>query len=999
MAAADDPLWYQRAVIYQAHVRSFFDSNDDGVGDFKGLTARLDYVQSLGVSAIWLLPFYPSPLRDDGYDIAEYTGIHPTYGTPEDFRRFLDEAHARGLKVITELVINHTSDQHPWFQAARRAPVGSNERNFYVWSDTDQKYAGVRIIFSDTERSNWSWDPIAGQYYWHRFFHHQPDLNFDHPPVREAVKKLMAHWLEQGVDGLRLDAVPYLIERDGTSCAGLPETHAVLRELRRELDAKFRDRMLLAEANLWPSDVIAYFGDGDECHMAFHFPLMPRLYMALRQEDRHPISEILYQTPEIPPTCQWAIFLRNHDELTLEMVTDEERDYMYQAYAADPVMRVNAGIRRRLATMMENSRARIELMHGLLLSLPGTPVIYYGDEIGMGDNVYLGDRNSVRTPMQWTADRNGGFSRADPARLYAPLIMDPVYGYQSVNVESQDRSPHSLLNWMRRQIALRNRYPAFGRGTLELLRPENRRVFAFVRRFEAEDPILVVANLSRTMQAVRLDLSSYVGLVPSEVSGGTDLPRITDAPYFLTLGPYGFYWLTLQKPVEHAIAASWGAEPEPSQLPILLGPDWSLTLQGRTRAHLERHHLPAFLRRQPWFADGGATHTAHIVDWGILASAPEPAAFALVTTGRAAGDGMYATPLVMASGADAAAITHDSPAAIVAGIGGARPGVLHGSLEPALARALFALVANDGEVALQRGRLRGVSAAGADLNAEVAAMPVTPIGASPRGTNGLVRFGERVVLKLYRRLWAGEHPEVEAGRQLAAIGFARTPRLLGHVEYRPDAGGNETGNVYTVAVLHSFAPHQTNGWQQATGELARFLDRAMAWRDVTPQPPPDLNVWTAEVPDQARQAVGDYLENIAMLGRRTAEVHHALGAIGRIHGALRLSEVLRSEADYWIVDFEGTPDRPFNQRRLRDHVLVDVATFLRSIDEMTAATLAARAIPGPQERDLTTAWGRLWAAWVWTAFVQAYRQTAASTGLIAGDTDASSRLQRELGSL
>jgi maltose alpha-D-glucosyltransferase/alpha-amylase len=545
---ADEPLWYKDAIVYQAHVRAFFDSTNDGVGDFRGLTSKLDYIKALGVTCLWILPFYPSPLRDDGYDIADYEDVHPAYGTLKDFRAFLDAAHSRGLRVITELVINHTSDQHPWFQAARRAPAGSKKRDFYVWSDTDTRYPGVPIIFSDTERSNWTWDPVAGAYYWHRFFHHQPDLNFDNPTVRKAVQKVMRFWLDMGVDGMRLDAVPYLIERDGTICSNLPETHDVLRELRAELDARYTNRMFLAEANLWPSDVIQYFGDGrDECHMAFHFPLMPRLFMALRQGDRHPISEILSQTPSIPDTCQWAIFLRNHDELTLEMVTDEERDYMHQAYAFDPQMRVNGGIRRRLSPLMENNRDRVELLSGLLLSLPGTPVLYYGDEIGMGDNVYLGDRNGVRTPMQWTPDRNGGFSLADPARLYAPVIMDAVYGYQAVNVERQERSPFSLLNWMRRMIALRRQHRVFGRGGLDILRPENRPIFAFVRTLDGESPVLVVANLASTMQPASLDLSAYAGRTPVEMTGGTTLPPITAAPYFLTLGPYGFYWLRLEE--------------------------------------------------------------------------------------------------------------------------------------------------------------------------------------------------------------------------------------------------------------------------------------------------------------------------------------------------------------------------------------------------------------------------------------------------------------------
>ena len=527
--SAGDPQWYRDAVIYQVHVRAFHDSNGDGVGDFTGLTEKLSYVKSLGVSCLWLLPFYPSPLRDDGYDIGHYEGIHPSYGTLKDFRIFLRAAHAHGLQVVTELVINHTSDQHPWFQAARRAPAGSPKRDYYVWSDTTRRYEGTRIIFTDSETSNWSWDPVAGAYYWHRFFHHQPDLNFDNPHVRRAVLKAMRFWLDMGVDGLRLDAVPYLIEREGTNCENLPETHAVLRELRAALDANYDHRMLLAEANQWPGDVCAYFGDGDECHMAFNFPLMPRIYMALRQEDRYPISDIINQTPDIPPGCQWALFLRNHDELTLEMVTDEERDYLYQAYAADPQMRINVGIRRRLAPLMESDRQRIELLNGLLFSLPGTPIVYYGDEIGMGDNIYLGDRNGVRTPMQWTSDRNAGFSRADPARLFAPVIMDPVYGHHAINVEAQERSPWSLLNWMKRMIALRKRHQAFGRGTTRFLAPSNRKILAYIREHEGET-ILCVANLSRHVQAAELDLQAFGGRVPTEMVGGRSSRRSGNGP-------------------------------------------------------------------------------------------------------------------------------------------------------------------------------------------------------------------------------------------------------------------------------------------------------------------------------------------------------------------------------------------------------------------------------------------------------------------------------------
>jgi maltose alpha-D-glucosyltransferase/alpha-amylase len=544
--SARDPLWYKDAIIYELHVKAFCDGNGDGMGDFAGLIQKLDYLQDLGVTCVWLLPFFPSPLRDDGYDIADYRNVHASYGTLDDFQTFLRAAHDRQMQVVIELVVNHTSDQHAWFQRARRAPAGAVERDYYVWSDTDQRYKDARIIFVDTERSNWTWDPEARQYYWHRFFSHQPDLNYDNPQVLEEVLSVMDYWLDMGVDGFRLDAVPYLVERDGTSCENLPETQEVIRKIRAHIDEHYANRMLLAEANQWPSDVRAYFGDGDECHMAYHFPLMPRLFMGLHLEDRHPITDILEQTPEIPETSQWALFLRNHDELTLEMVTDEERDYMYLAYSANPLAKLNVGIRRRLAPLMGNSRRRIELLTSILFSFPGTPVVYYGDEIGMGDNIYLGDRNGVRTPMQWTGDRNAGFSHAHPARLYSPVIVDPVNGYQAVNVEAQESDPASLLHWMKNMISLRKLFKVFGRGSIEFLKPANRKVLPYFRRY-GDDIILCVANLSQFAQPVELDLSALDGYVPVEMFGYTEFPAIGELPYFLTLAPYGFYWFELQR--------------------------------------------------------------------------------------------------------------------------------------------------------------------------------------------------------------------------------------------------------------------------------------------------------------------------------------------------------------------------------------------------------------------------------------------------------------------
>src|SRR5580698_4484587 len=604
---SDDPLWYKDAIIYQIHIKSFFDANNDGIGDFPGLLAKLDYIEELGVDCIWLLPFYPSPRRDDGYDIADYRNVHPDYGTLADVKRFIQEAHARGIRVVTELVINHTSDQHPWFQRARLAKPGSNHRNYYVWSDTDKKYEDTRIIFIDSEPSNWTHDPVAGQYYWHRFFNHQPDLNFDNPAVLKEVLSVMRFWLDMGIDGLRLDAVPYLVEREGTNNENLPETHAILKKIRATIDAEYPNRMLLAEANQWPEDVKEYFGDEDECHMAFHFPLMPRIYMSIASEDRFPITDIMRQTPDLAETNQWAIFLRNHDELTLEMVTDSERDYLWNTYASDRRARLNLGIRRRLAPLMERDRRRIELINSLLLSMPGTPVIYYGDELGMGDNIHLGDRDGVRTPMQWSLDRNGGFSRCDPAALVLPPVMDSLYGFQAVNVEAQARDAHSLLNWMRRMLSIRKQQQAFGRGTLRLLYPTNRRVLAYLREYAGPDgsgaeTILCIANVSRAAQAVELELAEFSGRVPVEMLGGAAFPPIGQLPYLLTLPPYGFFWFVLA-PLSRM--PTWfvpAPQPLPEFVTLVLRNSLEELLAEPIRGILEKEVLPAYLPKRRWFA-------------------------------------------------------------------------------------------------------------------------------------------------------------------------------------------------------------------------------------------------------------------------------------------------------------------------------------------------------------------------------------------------------------
>jgi maltose alpha-D-glucosyltransferase/alpha-amylase len=883
----DDPLWYKDAVIYELHVRAFYDSNGDGIGDFAGLTEKLDYLKDLGINTLWLLPFYPSPLRDDGYDIAKYEGIHPSYGTLADFKKFIREAHARGLRVITELVVNHTSDQHPWFQAARHAPHDSSKRNFYVWSETKQKYQGVRIIFTDTEQSNWTWDEVAGAYYWHRFFHHQPDLNFDNPRVLKAVLRVMHFWFEMGVDGMRLDAIPYLIEREGTICENLPETHRILKEIRRDLDTHFKNRFLLAEANQWPADVVEYFGSGDECHMAFHFPLMPRMFMALRQEDRHPISEILRQTPEIPDNCQWALFLRNHDELTLEMVTDDERDYLYQAYAADAQMRINVGIRRRLAPLLENSRRRIELLTSLLFSFPGTPVLYYGDEIGMGDNVYLGDRNGVRTPMQWTGDRNAGFSKADPARLYAPLIMDSVYGYQALNVESQERSPYSLLNWMKRLITLRRQNRVFGRGRLEWLVPKNRKILAYIRRHE-DDVVLCVANLSRTIQPVELDLSAFEGYTPVEMLGQTEFPRIGRQPYVLTIGGYGFYWFKLHlNPVSITERV---AAPEPTVVeegaPLFMGVAWDTLLDGNVRALIERDLLPDFLRRQRWFG-GKAREVRRLrfVDWGLIRRRPQPIFATVVevqyaSVGAAQDDGdreHYFLPLSMGSMAEAVEIQQRYPNAVLGRVSGARKGILYdAAIDPQVGSALFDLIARDEQVSLRRGTLRGWRAeAFAELRGDA---PLEAAPASVEQSNSLVGFGERLLLKVFRKVAPGPNPDVEITRELTSRPqpLARVPRIAGGMTYQPH------GEPATdLGMLQQRIGGQGDGWRHAVSELGRYYERA----DLHGSPSEDTLAATAQpwlglarapVTREAIDLSGAYLGNASTLGRRTAEMHLAL---------------------------------------------------------------------------------------------------------------------------
>jgi maltose alpha-D-glucosyltransferase/alpha-amylase len=873
----EDPFWYKDAIIYEVHVRSFYDSDADGIGDFKGLTEKLDYLQDLGITAIWLLPFYPSPLRDDGYDISDYTDVNPNYGTLRDFKVFLREAHWRGLKVITELVINHTSDQHPWFQRARRANPGSRHRNFYVWSEHREKYRGARIIFKDFETSNWSWDPVARAYYWHRFYAHQPDLNFESPDVQKAIFRTLDFWLEMGVDGLRLDAVPYLYEGVGTNCENLTQTHAFLKELRRRLDQKFRGRMFLAEANQWPEDAASYFGDGDECHMAFHFPLMPRMFMALRMEDRFPIIDILQQTPVIPDICQWALFLRNHDELTLEMVTDEDRDYMYRVYAQDPKMRINLGIRRRLASLLGNHRRRIELMMALLFSMPGTPVLYYGDEIGMGDNIYLGDRDGVRTPMQWSTDRNAGFSRANPQKLYLPINIDPEYHYEAINVEAQQNNPHSLLWWIKRLIALRKSYRAFGRGSIRFLYPENYKVLAFLRCYQ-DECILTVSNLSRFVQYVELDLAGYQGMVPVELIGRSEFPPIGEAPYFLTLGPHTTYWFFLKepRPAELSLAA---AETRVPTISWTNAPDSLFQGKGHTTL---AEVLPDYFQRCRWF--GGKARgikAAQVVEAIPLPLDGVTVYFTLVNISYIQGEPeTYALPLAVAVGQKGKRLQKGQPQCVVAHLQNPdQAGILYEAMaEPSFCQTLLGSIE-------RRRHFRGVAgelqASATKVFRHLRGHPEADLTAAimkAEQTNTSIAYGDRFVLKMLRRVEEGVNLDLEIGRFLTErTSFAHNAPVAGYLEYR-----RNRQEPVTLGILHGFVANQGDAWNYTLDALGHYFETALAQRaEIIPEllpPKPLLAMTREEIPAPAKEIIGLYLESARLLGQRTGELHLALAS-------------------------------------------------------------------------------------------------------------------------
>jgi len=873
-----DPLWYKDAIIYELHVKAFADGNNDGIGDFPGLLDKLDYLQELGITCIWLLPFFASPMRDDGYDISDYLAVHPSYGTIEDFQTFLSAAHDRGLQVMIELVVNHCSDQHAWFQRSRLAPAGSPERDYFVWSDTDEKYKDARIIFTDTEKSNWTWDPVAKAYYWHRFFSHQPDLNYDNPRVLEEVLNIMRFWLDMGVDGLRIDAIPYLVERDGTSCENLPETHAVMKKIRAEIDAHYENRVILAEANQWPADVRPYFADGDECQMAFHFPLMPRMYMALRQEDRLPITEIMGQTPPIPDNCQWGLFLRNHDELTLEMVSDDERDYMYLAYSADPRMRINIGIRRRLAPLLDNNRRRIELLNSILFSFPGTPILYYGDEIGMGDNIYLGDRNGVRTPMQWTGDRNAGFSRAVPAKLYSPVVMDPVWGYEAVNVEAQQGDSSSLLNWMRNLIALRKLFRVFGRGALKFLNVSNRKVLAYVREDE-DETVLCVANLSRFAQPAQLDLVDYDGMVPVEMLGYVEFPAIGKQPYAVTLGPYGFLWLELHPaPDEAAVQA------EDAALWVADASDWrSLFADGNLRK-LEDVILPEYIPRQRWFGNKSAViGSTSVLDWGK----PEDnsAMMCLVQVEYEIGKtDRYFLPLALAFGGKGRALRENTAASIVSTVlSPSGEGVVYdATYDPRSCQELLALIQDSAVSPMQNGAIQGQSSSALSGLMALAANPeeklLLPRRGSAEQSNTSVLFGDRLILKLFRHPEPGVNPDCEIGRFLTEeTDFDNVPPFGGSIEYTRNAEPPAT-----VAMLQGLVLNQGDGWKWMLEELDRYYEGNV--QKTVPEEELNSAGRDAEALGKARSSsfacdhAGVAIDAASVLGKRTAEMHLALAS-------------------------------------------------------------------------------------------------------------------------
>jgi maltose alpha-D-glucosyltransferase/alpha-amylase len=871
------PLWYKDAIIYEAHVKTFQDGNGDGIGDFVGLTQRLDYLQSIGITAIWLLPFYPSPLRDDGYDIADYMTVHPDYGNLQDFKNFLKEAHKRGLQVITELVINHTSDQHQWFQRARQSRKGSANRNFYVWSDSPNKYTEARIIFKDFESSNWTFDPVANAYYWHRFYHHQPDLNFENNSVQKAIFHVLDFWLGLGVDGLRLDAVPYLFEEEGSICENLPKTHEFLKKLRKYVEKNYPNRMLLAEANQWPEDAVEYFGQSDECHMCFHFPLMPRMFMAIQMEDRFPIIDILDQTPDIPDDCQWASFLRNHDELTLEMVTDEERDYMYKVYATDTKARINLGIRRRLAPLLGNDRRQIELMNIMLFSLPGTPVLYYGDEIGMGDNYYLGDRNGVRTPMQWNGDRNGGFSRANPQQLLLPVIIDPEYHYEAVNVEVQSRNTNSLLWWMRRLISTTKRFKALSRGSVEFVYPENPKVLAFIRSYE-DEKLLVVINLSKYSQPVELDLSDYSGHIPEEVFSQNHFPIIEKKPYVITCGGFGYYWFLLKEERRQAYVEDSGVVPE-----LELENNWMDIFNKENQDFVLTRIFAPYIKKCRWYGSKAmSVRRISIVEQMKFPRGMEGAILLVKLSFRDAQPETYQFPVSYTTDSRAIDIRSNASKSVIANLTiGQTQGVLYDALyDPEFQLLLLNMVYRKKLLKGRNGNVVGI-----------AGKKLRTIYRSHEGewnsnimraeqSNSSVLYEDKLILKLYRKVTDGVNPDPEISRVLTEkTKFTNIPTFAGTLEYHC-----EKMEPYVLGMLQTYEPNQGDAWKLSLDFVTRYFEEAISRVSEKIEPPyVDSSVlnWTPEaMPEILKDMVGGiYMEMVALLGKRTGEMHQAFASV------------------------------------------------------------------------------------------------------------------------
>ena len=1043
------PLWFKEAIIYQLHIKTFCDANSDGIGDFQGLLSKLDYLKNLGVTAIWLLPFYPSPLKDDGYDIADYFTVNPSYGTLDDFKSFLDAAHENGLRVITELVLNHTSDQHIWFQKSRRAAPGDPWRDYYVWSHDPKKYKEARIIFKDYEVSNWTYDPVAETYFWHRFFSHQPDLNYDNPEVKAASYKILDFWLDLGVDGLRLDAVPYLIEREGTSCENLPETHRILQELRARIDSKYSDRMLLAEANQWPEDAVAYFGKGNECHMAFHFPLMPRMFMALHMEDRYPIVDILEQTPAIPDNCQWAIFLRNHDELTLEMVTEEERDYMYRVYARDSRARINLGIRRRLAPLLGNNRRKLELIHSLLFSLPGSPILYYGDEIGMGDNIYLGDRNGVRTPMQWSADKNAGFSRAHPHSLFLPVNIDPEFHYETINVEVQETNLSSFLWWMRRVIAIRKRFPAFGHGDFQLLTPSNHKVLAFTRNYDKQT-VLVVVNLSRFSQAVDLDLQNWIGWVPEDTFGHARFPVIRDGPYPITLGAHTSYWLLLTPPEVTGVADGERALPFTN---FSGDPAWWFTATG---SRFVDRDLAKYIRNCRWFrSKARPVLSVALLD---LVDFPGEGLGHLLIIGFNYAEGprdLYALPVRVVSGEEARTIEVEYPAGVIARIGQAGDLMVDATSSQAFQRILLDIVAEGRTLAGRLGRLVSTKST-LFTEALKSGPPQSSRILKVEQSNSSVIYDDKIYLKLFRKLEEGINPDLELTKQLSdKCGFQHVPTYLGDIQYV--VPGQDAASL---VMTQAFTPSEQNGWSHTLGAVSRYFDRVLAEPQL-PQPP-SIGLWQ-EIPEPFLSIIeGVHLDTVRLLGERTAEMHAALAQdtespdfapepfslqhqrsifqsirsetkqtlalltrcisvleeyprslaenvllraeeLGnchdyllrdpidtkkiRIHGDYHLGQLLFTGKDFVILDFEGEPARPIGERRLKRSALIDVAGMLRSFNYAAHHELLESRTIRPVDQTTLEAYADLWSMRASQVFLIAYLEKAGSAVFIPRDQD------------